>query len=70
MPREAIGGSPAIGWHDWDYSSSGDHGASTATVADKLTEKVVGKPYWGKPDVRFDEGARGIARYVDTSPGV
>lgn len=19
-------------------------------------EKIVGKPYWGKPDVRFDEG--------------
>jgi hypothetical protein len=24
---------------------------------DKLMEKVVGEPYWGKPDVRFDEGA-------------
>ncbi len=34
-------------------------GASTATVADKRTGKVVGKPYWGKPDVRFDEGAEG-----------
>jgi len=30
---------------------------STTTVADKLTGKVVGKPSWGKPDVRFDEGA-------------
>jgi hypothetical protein len=30
---------------------------STTTVADKLTGKVVGKPYRGKPDVRFDEGA-------------
>jgi len=27
-------------------------------------EKVVGKPYWGEPDVRFDEGAGGIAQYV------
>jgi hypothetical protein len=24
--------------------------------ADKRTGKIVGKPYWGKPDVRFDEG--------------
>ena len=29
------------------------------TIADKLTEKVVGEPYRGKPDVRFDEGAKG-----------
>jgi len=21
-----------------------------------LWEKIIGKPYWGKPDVRFDEG--------------
>jgi hypothetical protein len=26
------------------------------TIADKLTGKVVGEPYRGKPDVRFDEG--------------
>jgi hypothetical protein len=26
-------------------------------AADKLMEKVVGEPYRGKPDVRFDEGA-------------
>jgi hypothetical protein len=24
------------------------------------TGKVVGKPYRGKPDVRFDEGAKGM----------
>ena len=36
---------------------------STTKVADKLMEKVVGKPYWGKPDVRFDEGAEGRERY-------
>ena len=35
------------------------HGVSTATVADKSTGKVVGEPYRGKPDVRFDEGAKG-----------
>jgi hypothetical protein len=29
------------------------------TIADKLTGKVVGEPYRGKPDVRFDEGAKG-----------
>ena len=27
-------------------------------------EKVVGKPYRGKSDVRFDEGAGGIVQYV------
>ena len=36
-------------------------------VTDKLTGKVVGKPYWGKPDVRFDEGAGGITLDVGTS---
>ena len=30
-------------------------------VIDKLTGKVVGKPYWGKLDVRFDEGTKGQA---------
>jgi hypothetical protein len=28
------------------------------TIADKLTKKVVGEPYRGEPDVRFDEGAK------------
>jgi len=32
------------------------------TIADKLTGKVVGEPYRGKPDVRFDEGE------VETGP--
>jgi hypothetical protein len=36
------------------------HDESTTTVADTHTGKVVGKPYWGEPDVRFDEGAEGI----------
>jgi len=31
--------------------------AATTTVADKPMEKIVGEPYRGKPDVRFDEGA-------------
>jgi hypothetical protein len=30
-------------------------------VADTPMEKVVGEPYRGKPDVRFDEGTGGIA---------
>jgi hypothetical protein len=29
------------------------------TIADKLAGKVVGEPYRGKPDVRFDEGTEG-----------
>ncbi len=37
--------------------SGGQVCVSTTTVADKPTGKVVGKPSWGKPDVRFDEGA-------------
>jgi len=30
-----------------------------ATVSDTSTGKVVGEPYPGKPDVRFDEGTKG-----------
>ncbi len=40
----------------WDSSSSASHGDSTATVADKHAGKVVGEPYRGTPDFRFDEG--------------
>ena len=40
---------------DW-YIQYGGSGASMTTIADKLTGKVVGEPYRGKPDVRFDEG--------------
>ena len=36
-----------------------DHCTSTTTVTDKPMGKVVGEPYRGKPDVRFDEGAEG-----------
>jgi hypothetical protein len=32
-------------------------------VTDKHMEKVVGEPYWGKPDIRFDEGAWETYRY-------
>ena len=39
---------------DWDCASSV---GVKYFEADKLMEKVVGEPYRGKPDVRFDEGA-------------
>ena len=39
------------------------------TIADKLTEKVVGEPYRGKPDVRFDEGAKGRGHGEDWGTG-
>jgi hypothetical protein len=35
------------------------------TIADKLAGKVVGEPYRGKPDVRFDEGAKGMGHGKD-----
>jgi hypothetical protein len=44
---------------DWGYTSSVNRGILTTTVADKFMGKVVGEPYRGKPDVRFDEGAKG-----------
>ena len=41
-----------------------------ATIIDKHTENVVGKPYRGKLDVRFDEGVEGIySRYGGWPPG-
>ena len=43
----------------WEYTSLVDLRTSTTTVTDKPMEKVVGEPYRGKPDVRFDEGAEG-----------
>ncbi len=45
---------------DWDYTSSVKNCTSTTTVADKHMGKVVGEPYRGKPDVRFEEGDEGI----------
>ena len=57
--RGAQGESTTIYLSDWDYTSSLNHCASTTTVADKHMGKVVGEPYRGKLDVRFDEGAEG-----------
>jgi len=31
------------------------------TIAYKRAVKIVGEPYRGKPDVRFDEGVQGIS---------
>ena len=53
------GGSTSDYLLDWDYPSSAESCASTTTVADKRTGKVVGEPYRGKPDLRFDEGTKG-----------
>ncbi len=57
--RGAPGGSTTICLFDWDYTSSVNHCNSTTTVTDKHMGKVVGEPYRGKPDVRFDEGTKG-----------
>ena len=59
MDRGALGESTTILLFDWDYTSSVSHCDSTATVTDKHMGKVVGEPYRGKPDVRFDEGTKG-----------
>ena len=36
-------------------------------VTDKHMGKIVGEPYRGKPDVRFDEGAKGM-RLTENPP--
>ena len=59
IDRGAAGESTTIYLFDWDYTSSVEHYTSTATVTDKRMGKVVGEPYRGKPDVRFDEGTKG-----------
>ena len=46
-------------FNGWGEPSSASRGVPTATVADKPTGKVVGEPYRGEPDVRFDERAEG-----------
>ena len=56
------------GWGDRN-TPEGRTCVSTVTVADRHAGKVVGKPYWGKPDVRFDEGAGGIVLNVGAHPG-
>jgi len=57
--RGAVGGSTTGYLFDWVYASSVRICASTTTVADNPAGKVVGEPYRGKPDVRFDEGVKG-----------
>jgi len=69
MTRGVAGDSGVDYWPRWDYIRSRDRWASTTTVADKRAGKVVGKPYWGKPDVRCDEGAGGIVLNVGAHPG-
>ncbi len=63
--RGAHGESTAIYLYDWDYTSSFNRCTSTTTVTDKPMGKVVGEPYRGKPDVRFDEGAKGMCQGKD-----
>ena len=60
MRREAPGESAATDWSGWDYTSSRNNGVSTTTVSDKRMVNVIGKPYRGEPDVRFDEGSKGM----------
>ena len=43
----------------WEYTSSVDIRTSTTTVTDKPMEKVVGKPYRGEPDLRFEVAGAG-----------
>ena len=59
--RGAAGESTTSYLFDWDYTSSVEICSSTTTVTDKHMGKVVGEPYRGKLDVRFDEGDEGIA---------
>jgi hypothetical protein len=57
--RGAAGESTTIDLFDWGYTSLLENYTSTTTVTDKRMGKVVGEPYRGEPDVRFDEGAAG-----------
>ena len=59
IDRGAIGGSPTIYLFGWGYTSSVEGHTSTTTVTDKRMGKVIGEPYRGKPDVRFEEGTKG-----------
>lgn len=43
-----------------DLLTSVGRGKRTTTVTDKPTRKVVGEPYRGETDVRFDEGTDGM----------
>jgi len=53
---ETGGGKAEANGHEWNMLGVQDC-VSTTTVADKRMGKSVGMPSWGKPDVRFDEGA-------------
>ena len=68
MRREGREESAAIGWPRWACTSSRKSVDFTVMDTDSRTGKVVGKPYWGKLDVRFDEGAEGIALHVGIYP--
>ena len=59
IDRGATGESTTIYLFGWGYTSSVENYTSTTKVTDKRMGKVVGEPYRGKPDVRFDEGAKG-----------
>ena len=69
MIPEVAGGFGGACSPRWDYTSSHDRGVSTTTVTDKHTGKVVGKPYRGKLDVRFDERTGGNVMYAGAHPG-
>ena len=47
---------PEICQQNWDYVNLDYNYISSTTGIDKHTGKVVGKPYRGKPDLRFGEG--------------
>jgi len=49
----------------WEYTSLVDLRTSTTTVTDKPMEKVVGKPYRGKPDLRFEVAGAGNVTMVE-----
>ena len=42
-----------------DYTSSIENCTSMTTVIDKYTREILGEPYRGKPDLRFDKGTAG-----------
>jgi len=59
IDRGAAGESTTSYLFDGGYTSLVENYTSTTTGTDKRMGKVVGEPYRGEPDVRFDEGAAG-----------
>ena len=57
--RGEKGESTTIYLFGWDYTSSVNGCTLTTTVTDKFMGKVIGEPYRGKLDVRFDEVTKG-----------